>query len=52
MLQGHYALRTPAEVARELGTAFSTAVFELPVGDWHGPIESGYGVHLVRVEES
>jgi len=51
MLQGHYSLRSPAEVARELGTAFATAVFELPVGDWHGPIESGYGLHLVRVEE-
>ena len=51
MLQNHYALRSPDEVARELGTAFATAVFELPVGDWHGPIESGYGIHLVRVEE-
>ena len=51
MLQGHYALRSSDEVARELGTAFSTAIFELPVGDWHGPIESGYGIHLVRVEE-
>ncbi|MGB5878789.1 MAG: peptidylprolyl isomerase [Thermoanaerobaculia bacterium] len=51
MLQDHYALRSPDEVARELGTAFATAIFELPVGDWHGPIESGYGLHLVRVEE-
>jgi hypothetical protein len=51
MLQGHYALRSRDEVARELGTAFATSVFELPVGDWHGPVESGYGIHLVRVEE-
>jgi hypothetical protein len=51
MLQGHYALRSRDEVARELGTVFADAVFELPVGDWHGPVESGYGLHLVRVEE-
>jgi hypothetical protein len=51
MLQGHYALRSRDEVARELGTAFADSIFELPVGDWHGPIESGYGIHLVRVEE-
>jgi parvulin-like peptidyl-prolyl isomerase len=24
-------------------------VFALPPGAWHGPIESGYGLHLVRV---
>jgi hypothetical protein len=51
MLQGHYALRSRDEVARELGTAFADSIFELPVGDWHGPIESGYGIHLVGVEE-
>ena len=51
MLQSHYALRSRDEVARELGTAFATSVFELPVADWQGPVESGYGIHLVRVEE-
>ena len=51
MLQGHYALLSRDEIARELGTGFATSVFELPVGDWQGPVESGYGIHLVRVEE-
>ena len=51
MLQNHYALRSRDEVARELGTAFAASVFELPVADWQGPVESGYGIHLVRVEE-
>ena len=29
----------------------SSAVFELPQGAWHGPLRSGYGWHLVYVEQ-
>jgi hypothetical protein len=36
-------------VAGQLGKEFARAVFALPPGAWHGPIESGYGLHLVRV---
>ena len=25
-------------------------MFALPVGDWQGPVFSGYGLHLVRIE--
>jgi hypothetical protein len=31
------------------GAAFAHAVLALPVGRWSGPIESGYGLHLVKV---
>ncbi|MEE1612891.1 peptidylprolyl isomerase [Microvirga sp. CF3016] len=31
------------------GTAFAQAVLALPAGRWSGPIESGYGLHLVKV---
>jgi hypothetical protein len=37
-------------VARLFGKAFALALFELPVGSWTGPVESGYGLHLVRVD--
>jgi len=36
-------------VAAAFGPQFARAVFELQPGAWQGPIESGYGVHLVRV---
>jgi len=36
-------------VAAAFGPEFARAVFELQAGAWHGPIESGYGAHLVRV---
>jgi parvulin-like peptidyl-prolyl isomerase len=39
----------PQAVAAAFGPQFARAVFALPSGAWHGPIESGYGVHLVRV---
>lgn len=36
-------------LAGQFGPKFASAVFALPPGGWHGPIESGYGLHLVRV---
>lgn len=33
------------------GAGFSQAVLALPLGRWSGPIESGYGLHLVKVTE-
>jgi hypothetical protein len=36
-------------VAGQFGEEFATVVFALPAGSWHGPVKSGYGLHLVRV---
>ena len=36
-------------VAAAFGPQFARAVFELEPGAWHGPIESGYGAHRVKV---
>jgi PPIC-type PPIASE domain len=33
------------------GATMTAAVFELPPGDWAGPYESDFGLHLVRVIE-
>jgi parvulin-like peptidyl-prolyl isomerase len=38
-------------VAREFGQAFADQLFTTPPGQWQGPLESGYGVHLVRIQE-
>jgi peptidyl-prolyl cis-trans isomerase C len=50
MLAGEYRLRTPDEIAREFGSRFAEAIESLEPG-WHGPIPSGYGLHLVEVTE-
>ena len=36
-------------VVSAFGPAFAGAVFTLPPGAWRGPLESGVGIHLVRV---
>lgn len=50
MLQRDYLRKSPAEVARHFGNRFAEAVFEVEPGGWQGPLASGYGLHLVRVE--
>lgn len=41
-----------SEVARIFGAEFSDSLMTQPVGRWAGPIRSGYGIHLVKVEAS
>jgi hypothetical protein len=38
-----------SEIARQFGEAFARAVDDATPGEWHGPVESGYGAHLVLV---
>lgn len=38
-----------SDVAREFGEGFAAALSEAKTGDWTGPVQSGYGLHLVRV---
>lgn len=40
----------PSEIAEQFGGQFADAIGELPPGGWHGPLASGLGLHLVRVE--
>ena len=41
---------TPADgVARDFGEPFAQALLKLPTGSWLGPVSSGYGAHLVRI---
>jgi hypothetical protein len=40
-----------SEVAKQFGEKFAAKLGELSSGQWQGPVESGYGVHLVFVEE-
>ncbi len=39
------------EVAKQFGEKFAAKLAGLSLGQWQGPIESGYGVHLVFVSE-
>ena len=50
MFQDYYADRTPEELEKEFGAQFATAIQKLKPGSWQGPLESGYGWHLVFVD--
>lgn len=50
MFQDYYADRTTEQLAKEFGPQFTTAVSKLKSGSWQGPIESGYGWHLVFID--
>jgi hypothetical protein len=49
MLQSFYPDQTEQDVAATFGEPFATAVLELEVGRWEGPVQSGYGLHLVQI---
>ena len=48
--QDYYGDRTTDLLARDFGPGFAQAVAKLAPGSWQGPIESGYGWHLVFVD--
>jgi len=49
MLQNYYPENDKAAIQRLFGSGFTESLTELSVGQWHGPVMSGYGVHLVYV---
>ena len=49
MFQDYYGDRTPSAIAKEFGPQFAVALEKLKPGSWQGPIESGFGWHLVFV---
>lgn len=44
-----FAEREPAEVGAAFGREFAEKLAAQPTGEWSGPVESTYGLHLVRV---
>lgn len=42
---------TEREIERVMGGQFLRSLRDLPVGDWQGPLTSGFGLHLVRIDE-
>lgn len=50
MFQDYYGDRTPGAIAKEFGPQFAVALEKLKPGSWQGPVESGYGWHLVFVD--
>jgi len=52
MFQDYYRDRGTDFLGKEFGPQFAQAVAKLPTGSWQGPIESGFGWHLVFVDNA
>lgn len=50
LLPAYFEATTARAVDGTFGPRFSRRLDELPTGEWQGPIESGFGLHLVRIE--
>ncbi len=50
MFQDYYSDRAAEQINKDFGATFAEALSQLKPGSWQGPIESGYGWHLVYVD--
>jgi len=48
-VRSEYQEAAASDVARDFGREFPRKLSQLPVGRWSGPLESGFGLHLVLV---
>jgi len=51
LLEHKFQSLPASEIAKQFGEKFAAKLGELSPGQWHGPVESGYGVHLVWINE-
>lgn len=47
LLPPHYEDASAYQIQRRFGSEFETRLGSLPVGQWSGPLPSGFGMHLV-----
>ncbi len=50
LLPSTFEAVSETDVAHQFGGDFAEQVFDVQPGEWVGPIESGYGLHLVLVD--
>ena len=51
MLDSSFQGQSASNVARTFGREFVEELTQAPAGEWHGPVKSGYGLHLVKVDQ-
>ena len=49
MLQTYFPQKDPSEIQKLFGSGFTESLVGLSPGQWHGPVLSGYGTHVVYV---
>lgn len=49
-LPGRLASTPLFDIASQFGDQFAGALAQAPLGRWSGPVQSGFGLHLIKVE--
>ena len=52
MLQNYYPQKDASDIQKLFGSGFADSLTGLAPGQWHGPVLSGYGTHLVYVHST
>ena len=51
MIKQSFENETESEIKNTLGSDFLSSLQQLPTGNWSGPIRSGFGLHLVYIDQ-
>lgn len=51
LLPARFALSAPTAIDSALGPGMSARISDLPAGEWVGPVQSGYGWHVIRITD-
>jgi len=51
MLERTFTQITTAQIARLFGRKFAKSLDDIYLGSWQGPVKSGYGFHLVKIDK-
>jgi hypothetical protein len=51
LLEHEYKQTALEEIDKIFGSGFAAELIKVPLHQWRGPIASGYGLHLVKVDE-
>jgi parvulin-like peptidyl-prolyl isomerase len=51
MIRQSFENETESEIKNTMGSDFLNSLQQLPTGNWSGPIRSGFGLHLVYIDQ-
>ena len=51
LLPGHFEDASASSITSQFGASFKDNLFALEPGQWTGPVESPFGLHLIRIDQ-
>jgi hypothetical protein len=51
LLPGHFEDASASSITSQFGASFKDSLFALEAGQWTGPVESPFGLHLIRIDQ-